>query len=177
MARPGDELVNPISGDRVVFRSVERDLFEADFFVKTPRPYVLPHMHAIQTESFEIVAGHGKWQLNGVEYDLRPGDKVEVPPGVGHVNPWRVGEEVLHLRQRNTPGLDFDVYFETPFKAAQRGKADRTGGIDQLHQAVILNQAQSKSYLTTMPIWVQRIVLPLLAAIGRIRGDRFRYVD
>jgi|GEM_PF-5698730 len=39
-------------------------------------------MHAIQSESFEIIS------------------RVDVPPGVSHVNPWRVGEGILYLRQR-----------------------------------------------------------------------------
>lgn len=177
MARPGGELTNPVSGNRVVFRIVDEDRFEVDFYIKQTKPYVKPHMHAIQTESFEIIAGQGKWQLEGITYDLQPGDKVEVPPGVSHVNPWRAGDGVLHVRQCNTPGLDFDVYFETPFKAAQRGKANADGDIDQLHQAVILNQARSKSYLSGAPVWLQKATLPILAAIGRLRGDRFRYED
>lgn len=175
MARPGDELVNPVTGDRVVFLAVSEAQFEVDFFVRQSRPFTKPHLHAIQAERFEILAGRGRWQLNGVEHDLKPGDVVEVPPGVAHLNPWRVGEETLHVRQRNTPGLDFDVYFETAFKAAQLGKAKADGTLDDLHQAVILNQTRSRSYLTDMPVWLQKGLFPLLAALGRLKGYRFRY--
>lgn len=175
MARAGDELINPITGDRVVFRRVAEDVCEVDFFVKQTSPFTEPHLHAIQSESFEILAGHGRWMVNGVEHDLHPGDRVEIPPGVAHLNPWRVGDEVLHVRQRNTPGLDFDVYFETAIKAAQRGKALPSGNLDQLHQAVILAGTRSKSYLTTAPVWLQKMLLPLLAALGRRKGYQFRY--
>lgn len=175
MAKAGDELNNPITGDKVVFRTVQEDLCEVDFFVRQTSPFTEAHMHAIQHESFEVLAGHGKWQLNGVEYDLHPGDRVEVKPGVGHLNPWRVGEETLHIRQRNWPGLDFDAYFETAFLAAQRGKALPNGNLDKLHQAVILHETRSKSYLTGTPVWLQRLLFPLLAAMGRQKGYRFRY--
>lgn len=177
MVKAGDEVTNPITGDRVVFRSVGEDLCEVDFYCRQTSPFTEPHMHALQSESFEILAGHGRWQLNGVEYDLKPGDKVEVPAGVGHLNPWRVGEETLLVRQRNVPGWDFDAYFETPFKAAQRGKALPSGNLDQLHQAVILHHTRSKSYLTTMPVGLQKLLFPVLAALGRMKGYRFRYED
>lgn len=175
VARAGEELVNPITGDRVVFRQVQEDVFEADFFVQQTAPYTKAHIHALQSERFEIIAGQGRWQLNGVEHDVKPGDVVEVPAGMAHINPWRVGEATLHIRQRNTPGLDFDVYFETPFKAAQLGKANAAGLLDDLHQAVILSQARSKSYLTGAPIWLQQILFPVLAVFGRLKGYRFRY--
>ncbi|HWI61429.1 MAG TPA: cupin domain-containing protein [Symbiobacteriaceae bacterium] len=175
MAKAGEVLKNPITGDRIVFRQVQEDVCEVDFFVAQTQPYTEPHLHALQTEVFEVVSGHGKWQLNGVEYDLQPGDRVEVPAGVGHNNPWRVGDEVLHIRQTNRPGLDFDVYFETAFKAAQRGKSLPNGQLDKLHQAVILNQTRSKSYLTNAPVWLQKALFPILAALGRRKGYQFRY--
>jgi|GEM_PF-3652734 len=175
MARSGDDLTNPITGDRVVFRTVREDLCEIDFFIHQTRALTEPHFHAIQSESFEVISGHGRWMLNGVEYDLHPGDRVEVAPGVNHLNPWRVGDEVLHIVQRNWPGLDFDVYFETSIKAAQRGKADAQGRLDLLHQAVILHGTRSKSYLSTAPVWLQRALFPLLAALGRLKGYQFRY--
>ncbi|MDF2629271.1 MAG: hypothetical protein K0R39_3102 [Symbiobacteriaceae bacterium] len=175
MAKAGDELINPITGDRFVFQKVQEDVCEVDLFMRQTGPYTEAHMHAIQSESFEIIAGHGQWELNGVRHDLHPGDRVDVPAGVSHINPWRVGEETLHFRQRNTPGLDFDVYFETSARAAQRGKAMANGNLDQLHQAVILHQTRSKSYLTGTPVWLQKLLFPLLAALGRRKGYQFRY--
>jgi hypothetical protein len=113
--------------------------------------------------------------LNGVEKEVRPGDRIELVAGTPHVNPWAVGDEPLHYRQSNTPGLDFDVYFETAYKAAQNGHTRPDGSLHLVHQAVILNGTRSKSYLVGPPILVQKLLFPILSLVGRLKGYPFRY--
>ena len=45
-----------------------------------------------------------------------------------------------------------------------------------LQLIVILRATNAQSYVANLPVGVQKATLPLLAAIGRIRGYRPRYV-
>ncbi|HEX8084671.1 MAG TPA: SRPBCC family protein [Solirubrobacteraceae bacterium] len=43
-----------------------------------------PHVHARQTERLEVIEGSLELQVNGRTHLLRPGESMEVPPGVAH---------------------------------------------------------------------------------------------
>lgn len=42
------------------------------------------HYHAYQTEDFEVVAGTGRWFLDGTAKTLNKGDRIHVPSGAFH---------------------------------------------------------------------------------------------
>lgn len=72
--------------------------------------------HLIAEEFYQVLEGSGTAILNGVEYELRTGDFLRLPPGTRHG--FVTGVEPLVMLDIHCPGSrpDRDVYFvgETP---------------------------------------------------------------
>jgi hypothetical protein len=58
-----------------------------------------------------------------------------------------------------------------------RDELDDQDEFPDLQLFVILNATKAESYAAKLPVRLQRATLPLLAAIGRMRGYRPRYDD
>jgi mannose-6-phosphate isomerase-like protein (cupin superfamily) len=72
--------------------------------------------HKLAEELYLVLAGKGIAVLDGVEYQLRTGDFLRLPPGTTHA--FITGDEPLVMLDVHTPGSrpDRDVYFvgDTP---------------------------------------------------------------
>jgi quercetin dioxygenase-like cupin family protein len=106
MVRAGDELVNPITGERIVFRKTAADtggtLLEMDAFWTRPGHRAPEHGHPGMQERWEILAGTACFRIGGVERTAGPGEVVVAPVGVRHLA-WNPTEEPVHLRIQMSP--------------------------------------------------------------------------
>ena len=67
--------------------------------------------------------------------------------------------------------LKSEAFFETLYALAQEGKTGADGLPKNLLQKVVVGQAlEPASYSATPPLWIQRPLFGLLAAIGRAFG-------
>ncbi len=150
MAKAGDTLLNPVTGERMVFLKTARDtdgkVWQAEFFVP---PHggrsAVAHFHPLYAEQFDILTGAARYWVGGVEKDAGPGDVFITPTGTPHKHPWSTSDEVLHIRQTielPTPDLQLlqrvDVFFETLYGLARDGKVGKDGLPHPLQFAVIL---------------------------------------
>lgn len=77
MAKAGDELVNPVTGLRTVFRKTARDtdgeLLQVDWIGEPGWNTGPDHVHPLQEERFEVISGKLGLRVEGVErfYDAR----------------------------------------------------------------------------------------------------------
>jgi quercetin dioxygenase-like cupin family protein len=121
MARTGDELVNPISGERVVFRRTAEDtageLLEMDVHWERPGRRAPEHRHPQMEERWEVIAGNACFRIGGVEQTGGPGDTAVAPPGVTH-EAWNPGEEPAHVRIQMRPALRWEQFVERLFALA-----------------------------------------------------------
>ena len=180
MPTAGQSLQNPYTGDRIVFHKTGQDtggeLVEIDHYMPPrPMPAFPKHIHLNQEERFEILSGTARYSLNGVEYEAQAGETVIVPIGAVHHNCWNAGPGELHMRQSLRPGLNSEFFFESIFTLAQEGKTDRKGQVNLLQAAVIGSEIESETYIAAVPIFLQRMGLPVLAVLGRWLGYRARY--
>ena len=67
--------------------------------------------HKLAEELYLVLTGSGIAVLDGVEYQLRPGDFLRLPPGTTHA--FITGDDALVMLDIHTPGSrpDRDVYF------------------------------------------------------------------
>ncbi|OWK42920.1 cupin domain-containing protein [Fimbriiglobus ruber] len=67
--------------------------------------------HAVAEEYYFVIAGGGAAVLDGVDYDISPGDFLRLPPGTRHG--FRAGPAGLDMLDVHTPGCwpDHDTYF------------------------------------------------------------------
>jgi mannose-6-phosphate isomerase-like protein (cupin superfamily)/uncharacterized protein YndB with AHSA1/START domain len=176
MARAGDVIENPATGERISFEETatesggERLRFKWRF---TPGGVVAQeHLHPRQEERHEVITGRLGVVVNGTEHVLCPGDSVVVPLGTPH-RLIEYGQVTARFELR--PALRQELLIET-FAGLQRdGKIGRRGLPSLLQLAVIGREFAAEGHAAKPPLAVQRVVLGALAAIGRRRGYRAWY--
>jgi quercetin dioxygenase-like cupin family protein len=125
------EIENPATGERVVFLRTAGDtggaLLEMDNFWaradhRTPR-----HVHPEMTERWEVIAGSVRFEVNGIESMLGPGETIAAPAGAPHTAR-NAGEKPVHLRIQMRPALRWQEFVERLFALAGSGP-DGEGGM------------------------------------------------
>src|SRR2546427_10669122 len=85
MAKSGDILEHPVTGERLVWRKVARDtggeLLQADLYVAPGGFVAAEHVHPMQEERFEVLAGVLRLHMDGKEKTMRTGEIEGVPAG------------------------------------------------------------------------------------------------
>lgn len=105
-----------------------------------------------------------------------------LPPGVSHLHPWSGSDEELHVRHTavaDPPDLDgLTASLQailTIFTLASEGKVNRHGAPHLLQLAVLAQTTMPATFLPGPPAGVQRVVIGLLASLGRGLGYRAVY--
>src|SRR2546422_11622590 len=88
MARAGDAIENPVTGQRLTFLVTGADsggeVFRAEGAFPAGGFAGVEHVHPRQDEHFEVLAGQGAFRIEGGERVLSAGQTVEVPAGTKH---------------------------------------------------------------------------------------------
>jgi quercetin dioxygenase-like cupin family protein len=178
MAKAGDTLGHPVTGERLVWRRVARDtngeLVEGDLFARPGGHPAAAHVHPHQEERFGVLAGTIKLQVDGEETTLRVGEWAEVPVGRPHTW-WNDSQEDAHVLVQVAPALRMEMFFETFFGLAKDGKTNSKGLPNLLSMAVILREYRNEVRLARPPAFVQGAVFGPLAVLGRRLGYRGWY--
>lgn len=180
MAKHGDMIEHPVTGERIAWRKVAADtggrLLEADLFVAPGGFLAAEHIHPNQEESFEVQAGTLRLRVGGEETILRTGERGSVPPRTPH-GWWNAGDDELHVTLSVTPALRTEVFFETFFGLGRDGKVNRKGLPNPLQMAVLADEYRDEMRLAKMPMVLQRLISGPVANLGRARGYRGWYPE
>lgn len=176
MARQGDAIENPRRNEKVrlVETAVETGGARLVLAVTAEPTEVGPpmHMHPRQTETFEIERGRLTYALGGSKPKTAgAGEMVVVVPGVPHTW-WNSGPETLEMVGRLEPAGRFQTFMETIYGLIRDGKVTSRGIPRPLQMAVIAHEFRNDVVFTAIPKPARWLVLPLVAAIGRMRGYR-----
>ncbi|MEZ4669637.1 MAG: cupin domain-containing protein [Anaerolineae bacterium] len=179
MAKVGDIIEHPVTGEKIIFRRTAKDtggeLLQAELTVKPHGFVAAEHIHPLQEERFEVMSGSIRLRQNGVEKDVRSGEIVTVPRGVSH-SWWNSADQEARVLVEVRPALRMEEFFETFFGLAQDGKVDKKTGLPPLVMlALIMREFRKEIYLAQPPIAVQRVVFVILGLVGRLRGYQGRY--
>jgi quercetin dioxygenase-like cupin family protein len=181
MAKAGDEIVNPVTGHRIIFRKTTQDtdgeLLQMDWIGRPGWKAGPAHVHSFQEERFEVIAGTLGSHVAGVEHTHKPGDEVIVPAGTTHTA-WNAGEEeeVHALVELRPATMRSETMLETVFGLAQHGKLSKAGiPRNPFRLALIVHDYEDQIYLARPPLAVQRALFGLLASIGRRLGYKAEY--
>jgi len=175
---PGDSIVNPITGERVVFHktstSTNGECVEIEVFVQPGGVVASAHLHPYQTERFEILGGTIGMKVGRKKVEARYGDVVRVEPGAAHTF-WNAGHDQLHFVCVISPALQFEQLLETMFALAADGKTNGKGMPSPLRLAVIAKANFDTVRLPLIPAWMQRGALAFGAPVGRLAGYEATY--
>lgn len=180
MARGGDVLENPATGDRLVFLRTAAETggevleYELEF---VPRGFaVRDHLHPRQEERHEVLEGTLGIVVAGRERRLGVGDVEGVPTATRH-RIFATQDAPLRARFALRPALESEVLLETLFGLARDGKVDDQGNPSALQLAVIFSEFAELGRPPQPPPAVQRALFAPLAALGRARGYRASYPE
>jgi quercetin dioxygenase-like cupin family protein len=179
MAVAGDELINPATGLRTVFRETARDtggeLLQVDWIGDPGWTTGPDHVHPRQEERFEVLSGKLGLRVDGRDTVYGPGAVVVVAAGSPHAV-WTTGDDRVHVLVDFRPALRTETAFETLAGLARDGKTTRTGlPKNPVRLALVLRQFKDEIYFVRPPLAVQRMVFGTLAALGRLLGFRAEY--
>jgi mannose-6-phosphate isomerase-like protein (cupin superfamily) len=178
MARAGDVLENPATGERIVFRMTAQDTngellrYEAEF---TPRGIATRmHVHPQQEERHEVLEGTLGITIAGQESELHAGEAAVVPAGIPH-RLWKIGREPVSALFELRPALRWETLYETAIGLARDGKVNRRGEPRLLQLAVLAREYRNEVRLAWPPLGVQIALVAPLAWLGALLGCRARY--
>jgi mannose-6-phosphate isomerase-like protein (cupin superfamily) len=178
MARAGDVLENPVTGERVVFHRTARETngeaLEYELFFRPSGFAAQDHLHPKQEETHEVVSGVLGMTIAGRDVVLHPGNVEVVPARTPH-RLWSRDDEPIHLRVEIRPALRQETLIETFVGLAREGKVNAKGYPNLLQLAVISRAYEDEGYALKPPLAVQRALFGPLAALGRALGYRARY--
>jgi quercetin dioxygenase-like cupin family protein len=130
MANPGDEIVNPRTGQTMKFILTSKDtngeLLQIDCFNKPSGLKEPEHIHPFQENRFEIISGSLMLRIAGKERRLNAGEVISIPPKVPHYF-WNGSDVEAHYIQEFRPALRSEFFFETLFSLARNGKLNEKG--------------------------------------------------
>jgi len=152
-------------GDLVIERVMKPHTGKAD-----------PHRHLDYLESFEVLEGTATLVVDGTTLSAGPGERVEIPVGVSHRNPYNETDADLHLRHRAAPGSAFvDAFVSALGHHMEHGTVNKQGEFPQLQLFLTLHATRGQSFLPRVPIVVQKPVIALAATLARLRGYKPSY--
>lgn len=176
MAKPGDTIEIPATGERFVFLQTSADtggvVLELEFHVNPGGFSAPPHVHWDVEERVSVVSGRVLVTVAGEERMLGPGELAVVPARKGHTVEV-VGAEPAVFGVEVAPARDFEELFETIFGLYRDGKIGADGRGNLLQDAVL--SRRHNSFLAGPPVFAQRPVMAVLAAVGWLFGFRARY--
>jgi mannose-6-phosphate isomerase-like protein (cupin superfamily)/uncharacterized protein YndB with AHSA1/START domain len=166
VARAGDTLENPATGERLVFLKTAADTdgeeleYELTF---VPKGFATrAHLHPSQEERHEVLEGSLGIVVAGRERRLGPGDVETVPPRTAH-RIFATGDRPVRVRFASRPALRSAELLERLFELGEK-----PGLLDL---ALIGREFAPEGHPTRPPLPVQRVLLTPLAALARARKD------
>jgi mannose-6-phosphate isomerase-like protein (cupin superfamily) len=173
MAKLGQQISNPRTGQRMTFTEMRTDLLQIDTVNPTSRERELLHVHPNQESGAELISGALVFEVDGVRSTLAPGDSISIPPNAPH-RFWNESEADAHSIQSFRPALATADFFETIFALAAAGRLDAKGMPRPLQLAVMVPEFEREIRPVTPPWPLLRAAMSLLGPIARARGYRPR---
>jgi mannose-6-phosphate isomerase-like protein (cupin superfamily) len=178
VARPGDVIDNPATGERIAFRRTAAEsageVVAFDYILPAGGAVQLAHVHPFQDERFDVVAGRARIRLGRRMLHVTPGESVLVPRGTMH-RLRNDGEGELHMLVQFRPALRTEEGFEQLFGLGRDGKLSRRGFPSPLQLFVMADEYRREGRFPYVPTLLQRAVVAPVAALGRRLG--YRAVD
>ena len=131
------------------------------------------HSHLLQEESLTVLQGRIGYQRPGEQARFgEPGATMTFQPGEAHKF-WNPGDGELRCSGYIEPADNIE-YFLTELYDSTRRNGGRPGMFDV---AFLLMRYRSEFAMVEVPGVVQRLLFPMLVAVGRLLGKYKRYSD
>jgi quercetin dioxygenase-like cupin family protein len=173
MAKQGQHIENPRTGQRMTFVELTDELLRIDTVNPPTRRHEPLHVHPKQESGTEVLSGSLVFEIGGERRRIAAGESVSIPPNTPH-RFYNDGDTDAHHIQFFRPALDIASLFETAFALEQQGKVGADGMPAPLQLAVMVPEFGDELRPVRPPWPVLRALSAVLAPIARRRGYRAR---
>lgn len=177
MPTKGQIITNPTNGDVYEFIETANDTNGERVVMKatlSTKGKVVPnHIHVFQDETFEVISGNLTIMIDGSTKILSKGEIFTLPKNIPH-NHYNNEDFPVSYIHTVTPALDFDYFLETLIGLAADGKS-KNGKYGLVQELVALRYLDGKTYLADIPLGIQKVLMNIVAPIGRRFGYRAIY--
>lgn len=176
MIKAGERFENPRTGTRMEFRewSPERVVIDRTYPPDTGRAD--PHVHYDFFQGWEVLAGRARYFVEGEEREAGSGELIEIDSGTRHQDVHNPFETELRARLTVRPVNEFiEAFADCYTHYLTRDELDDQDEFTALQIFPILHGTRAQSWITRIPIPIQRVLIPVGAGVGRLRGYRSSY--
>jgi quercetin dioxygenase-like cupin family protein len=168
---PGHTLANPVTGERFTFihtaASSGGELLAFELGLAVGGSVPIPHVHPIQNERFEVVAGRMRFRVGLRTEFAGPGDVVEVAPGVMHSFA-NAGDEEARVLVEVRPALAMEQMLAEVVAMAEAGRLTRRGLPRSLRDlARLARKYDQEAHAPMLSVGLQRLLLAPLTLGAR----------
>jgi len=175
MAGPYPCTIDNGAGERLTFsevRSDEQGEYQEATNSVSPGSGPPMHVHHLQEESLTVERGTMGWQRPGEDEQIaRSGETVTFAPGEMH-RFWNAGDDELVCTGYVRPPDNVEYFLTKLFESTRANGGKRPRMFDA---AYLLSRYRSELGLAAIPPPVQRVVFPVVVAIGSLLGLRKRF--
>lgn len=158
---------------QIARRTPEQLVFER--LVKPGKGRADPHLHFDFVQTWECVNGSGFMDVDGKRRELAAGNRVELPKGMAHRDPY-TGEHEMVIRGIFEPVTPFQEAFgDALAHHYEHGTLNEQDEMPLLQIFAIIEATGAESYRAGVPVALQKAGLPLAVRIARLRGFRASY--
>jgi mannose-6-phosphate isomerase-like protein (cupin superfamily) len=127
MARVGETIVNPATGEEITWLRVDDQVLEWEDAWTRPGHRAAPHAHPRMEERWRVLEGQAAFRIGDEEERvLDAGKSIVAPAGVAHAA-WNPTGAPVRLHVTMTPPLRWAAVVEKLFGWAREGRTDETG--------------------------------------------------
>ena len=178
MAKSGDVIENPLSGERfVVHKSASEtggEYIQGEMHFASHAAGPPEHVHPKLEERCKVVSGTIRVSVGGRERKVTEGEEIVIAAGTPH-RFWNDSDTDARFLAEIRPALRMETFIETIFGLARDGKTNSSGAPSLLQAAVLMSEYSDEVYLAQPPLVIQRIVFGILTPIGRLFGYKAQY--
>jgi mannose-6-phosphate isomerase-like protein (cupin superfamily) len=132
------------------------------------------HIHHHQEEALTVEQGRLAYQRPGEPPRFAErGETVVFRPGEAH-RFWNPGEEDLRCTGYIQPADNVEYFLTAIYESQRENNGGRPGPFDA---AFLANRFRSEFGMAEIPAAIQRLIFPMLVALGRLLGKYGRYAD
>ena len=170
MAKAGDVIKNPATGETVTFLVTDAEKLELD--MTAAKSSVPNHVHPKLREHWDLREGTVRFRVGKDNRVLVAPASLDNPAGTPH----RFDSDgPIRTVVTYEPAGGFAEFLETIYALAAAGKTNKKGMPNILRSAVIARAHLDDYALPFPPLAVQRVLFALLAPLGRVLGYSARY--
>jgi quercetin dioxygenase-like cupin family protein len=129
-------------------------------------------IHFDMDETFEVLEGSVDYRLFGSDKTAKAGEKIFVPRGYAHRNPYISGADRAVLLRTQNPEGGMEAELRQWFRLADEGKVDAKGRQGLLQRAVNLRYGGNHTLNAKFGLMPQRLFMGFMGLLGRFLGKK-----